>query len=212
MLQVVRSEHQEKVNRLIKGSQLSPRFLTATFENYFAEGIPERVAIKRQCQEYADNFEEHLTTGTWLTFMGDVGTGKGHLSAAIANQIMHNLSGSVLAMKLIDLVAKIKATWNRDSEKTEEQVIGVARSCDLLILDEIGLQFETNTERVLLYRVLDYRYEHLKPTILTTNLTTKELKKAIGAPLVDRLNQPPSQVMVFKAKAADWNSYRRQGK
>lgn len=197
--------HQRKVERLLGESQLSPRFQVKTFENYDVSGTPQKEAIFYECKSFAEDFPVCQTWGTWFTFMGPCGTGKGHLSAAIIKAVIQLHGATALFVKLHDLVREIKQSWGQDSEKTEDEILKVVRGVDLLVLDDIGMQFETKTERLILYSVLDYRYEYLKPTILTTNLNLLQLEKVIGERIVDRLHEGGNRILVF-----DWESYRRK--
>lgn len=69
----------------------------------------------------------------------------------------------------------------------------------------MGIQFGTDTERMILYEILDLRYEAMRPVILTTNITDlKSLEKLLGARIIDRLFEGESKIVFF-----DWESHRR---
>ena len=55
--------------------------------DYLAESPKQRKALDT-CQEYADNFRAHFEAGRCLLLLGKPGTGKTHLAAAIAGQVM----------------------------------------------------------------------------------------------------------------------------
>jgi DNA replication protein DnaC len=77
--------------------------------------------------------------------------------------------------------------------------------CDLLIIDEIGVQFGTDTERMIIYDILDQRYEAMLPVILTTNvMDLKSLETYLGDKIIDRLYEGDSRIYRF-----DWHSYRK---
>lgn len=139
--------------------------------------------------------------------MGPCGTGKGHLAAAIIKEVIRRHGATALFVKYHDLVRKIKHSWSKNSEQSEEQILKAVREVDLLVLDEIGVQFDTNAERLILYAILDHRYEYLKPTILTTNLNMKQLEKVAGERIVDRLHDQESENKIF---IFNWKSYRRK--
>ena len=76
---------------------------------------------------------------------------------------------------------------------------------DLLVIDEVGIQFGTDTERMILYEILDLRYEAMRPVILTTNITDlKSLEKLLGERIIDRLFEGESKIVLF-----EWESHRR---
>jgi len=136
--------------------------------------------------------------------MGNVGTGKGHLSAAIINEIVKS-GFSALYTKMPRLLREIKDTFNHNSEITQGEIICRIEKVDLLVIDEVGIQFGTDTERMIIYEILDSRYEDMMPTILTTNVKEiKTLEKLLGERIIDRFYEGESKILLF-----DWESYRR---
>ena len=102
----------------------------------------------------------------------------------------------------IDAVRMIRNTWRRDSERTETQVLDMLAGVDLLVLDEVGVQYGTEAEQVNLFDIIDKRYRALMPTILLTNQGKAGLKSFLGDRSFDRLREG-GQWVVF-----DWESYR----
>jgi len=98
----------------------------------------------------------------------------------------------------------IKETYSRSSDKTEKQVLDKLRTVDLLILDEVGVQFGTETEKILFYQIINGRYENVLPTILISNLDEKRLSEYIGERCIDRLREGGGAVIAF-----GWESYRK---
>ena len=76
-------------------------------------------------------------------------------------------------------------------------------SPDLLILDEVGVQFGSDAEKLILFEIINTRYQDMKPTILISNLTLVELGKYIGERVVDRMREGGGAILSF-----DWDSYR----
>ena len=191
---------------LLKNSMLDRRFIGKTFENFLLYGPHQEKQrdILFYTRDFAKHFARHREQGTWLLFAGNTGTGKGHLCAAIINQI--TASGySALFTKTPRLLREIKETFNRDSEVTQGEILKRIRELDLLVIDEIGVQFGTDTERMILYEILDLRYEAMLPVILTTNIQNmKTLEKLLGERIIDRLFEGQSKIIIF-----DWESHRR---
>ena len=102
--------------------------------------------------------------------------------------------------------ADVKSCFNRDSQKAEWEVIKEYQNYDLLIIDEVGIQFESNTEKMIFFQIINGRYEEMKPTILISNLAKPELIEFIGDRCFDRLSGGGGAVIPF-----DWNSYRQEG-
>ena len=59
--------------------------------------------------------------------------------------------------------------------------------CDLLILDDLGTEFSTNFSSAMIYNLINTRIMSLKPTIISTNLSMKELEKAYTERMVSRI-------------------------
>lgn len=177
------------------------RFLNRTFENYQATSRQQQLALNIS-RQYANHFSERLENGGGLILQGKPGTGKTHLACAIANQVISN-GASARFTTVMQLVRAIRATWKRDSEQSEDAVLQAIIDYDLLIIDEVGVQYETDSEKLILFDVLNGRYENEKPTILLTNLVGQELNACIGERNVDRIQEGGGTTISFI-----WESYR----
>jgi len=186
---------------------LKKRFVTKTFANfeiYSRKSPKKQTEVYEIAKDFAQNFSHHLQLGTWLLFSGSVGTGKSHLSAAVINEVVKQ-GHTCLYTKMHRLLREVKDTFNKNSHVTQNEVISHLENVDLLIIDEIGVQFGTDTERMIIYDILDARYENVKPIILTTNVTNlKVLEKLLGEKIIDRLYEKESRIITFH-----WESYRR---
>ena len=60
---------------------------------------------------------------------------------------------------------------------------------DLLILDEVGVQFGSETEKMILFEIINGRYEQLKPTIVINSNLRRALTDYLGERVVDRLRE-----------------------
>lgn len=89
-------------------------------------------------------------------------------------------TGTSLYLNALDLVRMVRDTWRRDSEMTESAVLQELSTVSLLVIDEIGVQYGTEGEQVILFDVLNRRYRDLMPTILLTNLGAKGMKEFLG--------------------------------
>lgn len=181
--------------------------------------IPERFADRRlatyvpSCQQaeralsvamqYADQFDAALARGTCLIFCGDVGTGKTHLAVGIAHAVLEQGRQAVFT-SVLRAARSVKETYSKGSGKTEAQAIRDLVEPDLLILDEVGVQFGTDAEKIILFEIINGRYEAARPTIVISNLAVKELEAYLGARSFDRLREGGGRLVVF-----DWESFRR---
>lgn len=177
------------------------RFRNRTLETYRADSEGQRAALKF-AQDYADHFAENATTGKSALFIGKPGTGKTHLAVGIGLAGMEQ-GYAVLFTTAMRALRRVKETWSRNSEESERDAIAALVYPHLLILDEVGIQFGSDTEKLILFDVLNERYEQRKPTLLLSNLTLPEVREYLGERIFDRLREDGGQVLVF-----DWQSHR----
>lgn len=192
-----------KIASLFGKAGIPERFKERTFANYRILNKSQEHALNVTCQ-YATQFEDRLTQGGGLIFAGKPGTGKTHLAAAIAQQVMKT-GRSVLFISVLRAIRLVKECYRRQSTKTEQQAIESFIAPDLLILDEVGVQFGTETEKLILFEILNGRYEAVLPTILISNLTEAELTHYVGTRVMDRLQEGGGVSLSF-----DWDTYRKQ--
>jgi DNA replication protein DnaC len=191
-----------KANVVFSRAAIPPRFTGRTLENYQPTCDEAKKALEvAKC--YANEFEGVLANGRNLMFVGSVGSGKTHLATGIANQVMTQ-GYSALFASVISAVRKVKETYRRDAEQSEANAIKSLIDPDLLILDEVGVQFGTDAEKIILFEIINGRYEHMKPTILISNLGLDGLGEYLGDRVIDRLREGGGKAVIF-----NWPSYRR---
>ncbi len=175
---------------------ISRRNLHKTFDDYICTNEGQTKA-KNDCMRYVENFP----TDKSLIMVGGVGTGKTLLASAIIDALVDNNKCEIV--KVIDIVREFKSTWFKDSNKDELGIIYHYQDLDLLIIDEVGSQFGSDTEKLFIFDVIDARYQDMKPTILISNLDIDGIKDAIGERCVDRLREGGGSMIAF-----DWKSSR----
>lgn len=184
----------------LKQSALPDRFLGRTFGNFVAS-TPEQAHALDVVRRFSDGIEEASRRGTTLVLAGGVGTGKSHLAGAAIQQIAgHHKQG--LYVTVLSLLRLVRDTWRRDSPRTESQVMSELAAVDLLVVDEVGLQYDTDAEKTLLTEVMDRRYLDCKPSILITNLGLEAFKAHVGDRVYSRLKETGTWVQF------DWADYR----
>ena len=184
--------------KAIADARIPTRFIGRTFENFVCSTDEQRAALCT-AREYAENFAAMARKGEGLVLSGMPGTGKSHLAAAILQSV---ITQDVRYLTCMDLIRAIRDTWRRDSELSETQVLKYLEQLDLLVIDEVGVQYGTDGEQTILFDVLDRRYREVRPTVLLTNQGKDGLKKFVGERTFDRLKETSRWV------AFDWSSYR----
>lgn len=198
--QIIRMRMAEKL-----GSALIPkRFAGKTFESYVATTAEQHKALNT-CRRYAAEFSQIAESGRCLLLLGKPGTGKTHLSVAIANDIMARSSATAVYRTVGSVLQAIRATYDRTSEQSESQILASLISPSLLILDEIGVSKEkpSDFELTTLFAIINGRYEEQRPTVIVSNLDAKALPAAIGERCADRLREGGVIVIPF-----EWESQR----
>lgn len=134
------------------------------------------------CIKYAREFNKNSQN---LIMRGGTGLGKTHLSLAIANTVIENGFG-VIYISAPNMVSKLEKEKFGSSETltgSEEYFI----NCDLLIIDDLGTEFSTQFSNSTIYNIVNSRILMSKPTIISTNLSIKELEKNYTERMVSRI-------------------------
>lgn len=178
------------------------RFQSRTFDNYVAhcDGAKKAHAMAK---EYAGNFANYRANGGGLVMVGGVGTGKTHLAIAIAHEAIKQ-GYSPFFISIFGAIRHVKETWSKGSETSELQAIADFVEPDLLILDEVGVQFGSDAEKLILFEIFNRRYEEMKPTIVLSNESVDGLREFLGERVVDRMRENAPPVI-----RCNWESYRR---
>lgn len=131
--------------------------------------------------------------GPSLLIVGPTGTGKtyqayGAVRALLARGVRLRWEATTSA----DLHARLRPRQGHD---TERDLQTLAR-CPLLILDDLGAAKTSEWTEELTYRLINHRYEHLLPTLITTNLPIDQLRTALGDRVASRLAEMTERVVL----------------
>lgn len=194
-------DRQYRIKQQLENSMIPPRFKEKTFANYTADDPGQKKALAF-CRKFAETWPEQKKKGGSLVLTGGPGTGKTHLACAVANHVIRAHVASVRFDTILRAVRTVKDTYRRESDVTEQAAINRLCHYDLLILDEVGAQIGSAHESMLVFDILNARYEQMRPTILMSNLPADELEELLGQRVMDRYREC-GVVVPF-----DWNSHR----
>ena len=117
---------------------------------------------------YAEDFDRHSES---LMLLGNAGLGKTHAALAIAGAALEK-GYDVIYVSSPDFFAKLEALhFGSDPAGEEETLLQTAENADLLILDDLGTEFNSGFLISSLYTLLNNRIGAHLPTIVTTNIT-----------------------------------------
>ena len=133
------------------------------------------------CRDYTAAFDCHSDS---LLLWGATGIGKTHLCLAIARGVTEQGFGVVYG-SVQPLIRRLEAEhFGREQGESESQLI----SCDLLVLDDLGMEFDTPFSRACLYDILNARLLEGRPTVVSTNLSITAMKERYGDQIASRIS------------------------
>lgn len=176
----------------LKGILEEENFNNFSFDYYSINYIDELTRrSSRQLAEHA--YEECLnfiktfdTSHDNLLLFGTTGVGKTFFSHCIAKEVMQS-AHSVLYLTATELFeALLSKTLNRDEDSLTlyEQI----QNCDLLIIDDLGTERNTDFIVSQLFVCLNERILNKKSTIISTNLTLEKIKSNYTERIFSRLS------------------------
>lgn len=157
----------EEPERLLEASNLGERFKGRTFASFDAKR--DREAFDA-CSKYASAERLLELQRNGLLIAGGYGSGKTHLAAAVTNALIDR-GIQVLFETAIEHFDKIR----NDFENTGiNRHLASMKSANVLVIDDLGKEKKSDWTRQVLFDVVNYRYEHKMPIIITTNLVSED--------------------------------------
>lgn len=124
---------------------------------------------------YVSQWSQMRQRGLRLLLWGPPGTGKTFAAACIANHFLESRDRfvpSVVMTTLGVVLQKVLALSPQD----RDVYLGSLQQADLLILDDFGMERQTEFAREQVFNIINGRYLSSKPMIITTNLTLQQMK------------------------------------
>ncbi len=181
---------QLSAQRMNAGSQIQLCSFSTFQVSYYQGKTPEETLENREimskilqyCKKYCENFS--LSSHNILMF-GKTGLGKTHLSLSIANEVLRS-GFNVIYDSALNYLRKIeKEHFGRDSGNVD--TLEMLLSADLLILDDLGSEFDTPFYISTMYNIINTRMGRGLPTIISTNLNHEGIQKKYDDRIVSRL-------------------------
>lgn len=134
----------------------------------------------KYCMEYVKSF---TPDSPGIFMLGATGLGKTFLSSCIAGGILSR--GYSVAFDSVQNY--LRAIEKEHFGKADGDTMEILLSADLLILDDLGCEFETSFNNSVIYNILNSRCNMGKPTIVSTNLTLQKLSDRYDDRIISRL-------------------------
>ncbi len=153
--------------------------------------------ILAKAKNYAKRFASKRSN---LLFIGSTGTGKTHISTAIAKEVISQ-GFDVLYDSAQNIIScfeddKFRGGYNRTDEPESNKYL----ECELLIIDDLGTEFVTQFSTSTLYNLLNTRQNKGLATIISTNLTGDELSAKYDGRICSRIVGTDYDVVIFKGE------------
>lgn len=179
-----------KISQLhLHQSGLSHLLETENFDNLrfdYYEG--EDYILFQNSYKHAKKFvEEFANDYRNLFFYGTVGTGKSFLSCCIAREIL--MQGyEVLYFSSTDLFDQLaKYTFHSNEKEMLATLTKHLKSCDLLLLDDLGTELTNSFVSSELFSILNERNANRKATIISSNFSLEEIRDRYSDRIFSRL-------------------------
>lgn len=132
----------------------------------------KRIELIRWLKKF---YDEYPNSKKGLYLHGSFGSGKTYLVAALLNELAKKNYKTVI-MYYPEMLSRLKSTFD-NTEESYNEVFDKIKTCDILLIDDIGAETVTNWSRdEILGTIFQYRMEHELSTFLTSNLTIEELE------------------------------------
>jgi DNA replication protein DnaC len=173
----------EQENRLQRFSNLGAlagwNFDTIASSN--AGGI-ERPELYKKALEAAKLFA--ADPRGWFVLVGPSGSGKTHLAAAIANERIKQ-GQPAFFQTVPDLLDHLRSTFAPGSEMPYDDLFDRVCNSPFLVLDDLGVQAGTPWAKEKLDQLLNYRYIHELPLVITTSIPVEDLDERVRTRIAD---------------------------
>ncbi len=155
-------------NKPFEGQSLSPK------ENM--------MDILNVCEGFVCNFDENNEEN--LLFYGETGLGKTFLTNCIAKALLDK--GKIViyqtSFKLLEILEELRFKNNDDKEK-----YNLLFEADLLIIDDLGTEMTNTFTNSEIFNIINSRLLSNKKTIVSTNLSPKEMMDRYDDRIFSRL-------------------------
>lgn len=149
------------------------KFSNEKFEDESLSPRENMIEIRSISKAFIDNFKEDNDIN--LLFYGTTGLGKTFLSNCIAKELLDKNYIVIYqtAFTILNIIEKYR--FKRGDESINEFQYNLLFESDLLIIDDLGTELSNSFTNAEIFNIINTRIIAGKKTIISTNLTPKEI-------------------------------------
>lgn len=180
--------------RIIESSGITEGFLAKSFDNYEVYNTGTNTALKA-AKHFVSVYDEiSESKNNSLALLGQVGSGKTHLTIAVANELMKKNIG-VRYMQYREEMPLIKQVANNQEEYTRQ--INQYKNATVLLIDDLYKNaigkgqfgdYLNDADKRVMFEIINHRYFTGKPVIISSECnfnTILDLDEGIGSRLFE---------------------------
>lgn len=181
-----------RLRKALALSEIPSKYLQANF--YTAHVDEENKEIYTKMKPVIKQIVEVVEEGrNFYFYSAQTGTGKTFLASCVLNHYIYKTCNThkfdfenplALFITHSDLMDDLR--YRRDEEEVQQR-LSKAREVPLLLLDDVGSGTVSDFVREQTNLLLNYRVNHAKSTIFTSNYDMKELKHLLHGRIVSRI-------------------------
>lgn len=151
--------------------RIGKRHKDCTLDNYEIDGY------NKSAHEECVNVVQKIHS---MVISGPVGTGKTHLLIG-TGKALRERKVDVDMWAILDLAQKLRGAY-------DEELVNRLIKVRVLILDDLGAERTTNFILETVEYIIDFRYRQMRPILIGTNLSVKELLSRYGNRFISRMS------------------------
>lgn len=179
----------KRYKKMIENSGISEQFYKKTLDNFEAWN-PQVKKVKDTARDYLSKF----TGRESLAILGQVGSGKSHITIGVANELMNRMVG-VKYIQYLETIPSLKRSAMDEYNYASE--INILKNAPVLLIDDLykgainefqGKKSLNNADRKIVFEVINHRYFKDKPIIVSSECSLAnliDLDEAIGSRILE---------------------------
>lgn len=155
-----------------KSCGLNPEMNEYTFTNFNVWNESSKIAKDTAVAYFTDFKKIRKERVNSIIFCGQVGSGKTHLSIALALNFMKK-DINVVYMPYRDVITEIKQ--NITDNEYYKKTIARFQKCDILLIDDLFKGKVTESDINIVFEIINYRYLNYLPIIVSSELSINKM-------------------------------------